>query len=310
MPTPARRSCLRCRAPLTQPGRRGRPRLLYHSDACRASHRRFVTELNRGIERSRYSLREITALLAGFDYSVGASTISDWQTGRSMPSRASEGPVKALEWVVGIPAGHLVRELAGIEEAAARLQRQIARRLNAASDGDRLISTAVRDLCYIRSSLRRTDREIRQSVVAKREQVDRYWVMYRVDGGRPAEIMALRNCTRGEMLRGSCGVYAAELRFPKPLRPDLPYDFEYLMSYPHSDIEDFAVQRSVQAPLERLSVGIQFEPDAHPRRLCTSTWPRADAPPEKTAERCRPGQCMAFLNLSNPDPGIYGFSWR
>src|SRR2546429_4459168 len=124
MPTQARRQCIRCRAALGQPGRRGRPRMNYHSDACRRAHNRFKTVLGRGIEHEGLPLREVSALLAQFDYSVSHSTIGAWRNGDSMPSRASEGLVKALEWILRIPAGHLVRELAGIEEAVARLQRQ------------------------------------------------------------------------------------------------------------------------------------------------------------------------------------------
>ena len=309
MPTQARRQCIRCQAALVQPGRRGRPRMNYHSDACRRAHNRFKTVLGRGIEHEGLPLREVSALLAQFDYSVSHSTIGAWRNGDSMPSRASEGLVKALEWILRIPAGHLVRELAGIEEAVARLQRQVARRLNVTSEDDRLITTAVRDQCYIRTSLQRTDRKIWQRVVAHREQVDRYWVMYRVEGGRPARIKAGPNCTPGELLRGGHGVCATELRFLKPLRPDESYEFGYLMSYPHSDVEDLSIQRSVQAPLEHLSVAVQFEPHACPRKLSTSTWLRTDAPPEETAERCLSGRHTALLNLSNPDPGIYGFSW-
>jgi hypothetical protein len=309
MTSPPRRQCIRCRAPLGQPGRRGRPRQLYHSDVCRAAHDRFTTKLRNGIARKEYSLREISSLLGQFDYSVSPSMISEWRNGHSMPSRASEGVVTALEWLLCIPRGHLVRELAGVEDAVAELQRQIARRLNTASDEERLQTIAVWDHSQVRNSLRRIERRIRQRVVATREQVDRYWVKYRVEGGRQAQILPGPGCRLGEVLRGSHGVCAAELRFPRPLHLDEPYEFRYRMSYPHSDIEDFSIQRAVQASLEYLSLGIQCEPDTHLPELRANIWRRTDTAPEETVEYSRSGQREAFLEASNPKPAIYGFTW-
>jgi hypothetical protein len=326
MPRAIRRSCLRCRTVLVQHAR-GRPRRLCCSDACRVAAAHFKTRLDRAIARSGLTLRQISDRLAEWEHPRCPSTLSDWRNGHSMPSRCSEASVRALELLLRLPAGDLVDETTwpvgagglrsgsgpadGLEQDLAYLRRRIARRLNAPSEADRLITTEVTDLCRIRAGHRRIDRDILQRVVARRDQVDRYWLIYLVEESRPAKVTAVSDCTIGEKLQGRHGVRAAELKFPTPLRRDEPHDFTYRLSYAQSATSELAVQRWVPpAHLERLVVAVEFDPSALPRRLWTSTWQHSDGPPEDTAERCLSRKHVAYLSLSNPPPGIHGFRWR
>jgi len=310
-------SCRGCRIALQDVHDPGGPQE-YCKECAEQPERWFSTRLARGIEQSPLSLRKISDEMGRAGYHIGHATLSDWRKGRYLPRASSAAHLRALERILHLPDGELALGMAldaGMgqrvrDEAAAKLRRRIARIQGTSPEEERLITTEIRDYSRVGKDRRQVDRVIGQRVVAQRDQVDRYLVLYTDEGGSQTSVDAVSECRRGLVLPPLDGVHAVELVLDKPLAKGEIYDFTFRISYGGGDKEDLMHRRWLPAGLEKLELRVEFPWDMRPRRLSTSTWLHTDAPPEDVAELWLSHRDTAKLRLTDPAVGTHGIRWN
>jgi hypothetical protein len=195
----------------------------------------FAAALRAAVRRRGLTLDRLRAHLARRGQAVALSSLSDWQHGRRRPR--SMGTVGALEQILGLPAGSLLRLLTdpapdprlgrGRPEhatALAELQSQLPgvreHPVDVVSTHEKITIDERRRCASIWS---------RTVVRARRDGVDRYLIRYYGDPDcviDRVELGALENCRTGRVLRHSAGVIVAELLFDQALRPGETWVFE------------------------------------------------------------------------------------
>ncbi|MFJ7207310.1 hypothetical protein ACIQWR_27710 [Streptomyces sp. NPDC098789] len=193
-------------------------------------------------------LHRVQHRLAARGIKVGVTSLSYWQQGARRPRRAeSLRAVRALEQILELPAGTLLRLLNGPEGAGADAARPPSRPYRTLASA----GTAVEELLAgmdlptdgglhtlghherVRIGARREliGRDSQQVVRAHRDGVDRYLAIHHGDPGcDPAavRVLAHENCRTGRIRRDpEAGLVVAELLFDARLRGGDTYVFGY-----------------------------------------------------------------------------------
>jgi hypothetical protein len=172
---------------------------------------------------------------------VGISSLSDWQHGRSRPGPGSLRTVSALEEILGLRAGSLVRLLVtSLVDGAYRVNRRggLDERADVvAALLDDLPGGGQRDVDVLnRHDKVSIDAHRRASMVwsrivvrAREDGVDRFVLRYFGDAGCDVDTVRLgllENCRLGEVRRHAAGVVVAELLFDDVLSAGQTWVFE------------------------------------------------------------------------------------
>jgi hypothetical protein len=173
------------------------------------------------------SLDRLRSRLVHRDLPVALSSLSDWQHGRRRPAgERSRAAVRALEEILGVPAGALIRLLdeatgpgGGLDDNEGPLGELLdqlpgSRTVHAfdvLSEHDKVVIDARRRTARLWS---------RTAVRARTGGIDRFHLRYFGDAGCDIErvhVDAVENCRLGQVLRHPAGVLVAELLFGEPL---------------------------------------------------------------------------------------------
>ncbi|MBW5481539.1 hypothetical protein [Streptomyces bambusae] len=193
-------------------------------------------------------LQRVQHRLAARGIRVGVTSLSYWQQGARRPQRhESVKAVRALEQILELPDGSLVRLLAAPDAAAADSARTAARSYRALLD----VGAAVEELLAgmelpadgglhtvghhervrIGAAGELVGRASQHVVRAHRDGIDRYLAVHHGDPGcapEGVEVVAYENCRPGRIRRHrEAAVVVAELLFDARLRHGDTYVFGY-----------------------------------------------------------------------------------
>jgi len=277
----------------------------------------FHVALRKAIRERGLTLDRVRAHLGRRGISIGLSSLSDWQTGRSRPvSPGSRPTVRALEDILGLAPTALSRLLGDGSGARAGVADigPVAELLDVVADSHtrdvELISTQHK--VDVDANGRLTRVWARTAIRVLRDGVDRYVARYYGDRGCDPSLVrtrALANCRLGRRLAHSTEpAVVYELVFEQPLRAGDTWLFESQLVDPSGGVcSEFAF--AFRQPTEQYILEVRFHPDAPP----TDT--RAFAQFDLTDQRHRIGSLpvsqhnAVHLIASTIDSGVLGIAW-
>ncbi|MCB5182858.1 hypothetical protein [Streptomyces antimicrobicus] len=208
----------------------------------------FHVALRTALAARRLPLHRVQHRLAARGIKIGVTSLSYWQQGARRPRRTeSVRAVRALEQILELPYGSLVRLLTAPDAAATDPARTAARSYRALltagaavegllaglelpADGG-LHTVGHHERVRIGRAGELRDRASQHVVRAHRDGVDRYLAVHHGDPGCDTDrvkVLAYENCRPGRIRRDrEAGVVVAELLFDARLRPGDTYVFGY-----------------------------------------------------------------------------------
>ncbi|HEV7712895.1 MAG TPA: helix-turn-helix transcriptional regulator [Asanoa sp.] len=273
----------------------------------------FHLALRKAIRERGLTLDRVRAHLARRGISIGLSSLSDWQTGRSRPSAART--VAALEEVLGLPPDALARLLdcAGSRVRLADIG-PVAELLDVVTDsrpGDlELVSTQHR--VHVDDGGRFTHMLVRTAIRALRDGVDRYVARFYGDRGcDPHQVRTrpLRNCRLGRRLvHRSAPAMVYEVVFEQALRAGDTWVFETQLAGPGSGVcSEFAV--GFRYPAEQCLLEVQFHPGAMPANTRAFTQFDLNDQRHSIGDLAVSRHNAVHLIASGVDSGVLGIAW-
>ncbi|GAB1511215.1 helix-turn-helix domain-containing protein [Actinophytocola sp. KF-1] len=285
----------------------------------------FHVALRAAIRARGLTLERLRAHLARRGISVGLSSLSNWQTGRTRPETAgSLRAVRALEDILGLPPRSLVALLptAGPDTRPDRARRtgvediapvtELLDRLPTALDRDvELVS--VQHKIVVDAQRCGTSMWSRTAVRALRDGVDRYVARYYGNPGcEPARVRPrpLGNCGLGRFVPHPTAPAAAfELVFGHVLRAGETWVFECEVVDPTAGVSsEFAY--GFRYPAEQYVLEVRFDPRARPA-ACYSFAQRDLSDERHTIERLDlTAHDTVHLVASAVSSGVLGIQWE
>ncbi|WP_203714361.1 hypothetical protein [Asanoa siamensis] len=250
--------------------------------------------------------------LARRGVSIGLSSLSDWQNGRSRP--VDGHVVGALEAVLGVPVGGLARLLD--DGARGRLADigPVAELLDAVADsrpGDIEI-VSIQQRVDLDEDGRFAGMWVRKAIRARRDGVDRYVARFYGDRDcdpRLVRTRALRNCRVGRRLvHPDAPAIVYELVFEQALRAGDTWVFESRLVDPSAGVcSEFAF--GFRYPAEQCLLEAQFHPGALPAR--TRAFAQFDLADRRhaIADLAMNRHNAVHLIASGVDSGVLGIAW-
>jgi hypothetical protein len=304
-------------------------------DGDRPSSRRrkaigFSDSLRDAIERSGLTLERVADAVAARGGRLAVSTLSHWQSGRSVPTRKDSLVVVGhLEDVLGLTSGSL-RALAkppyrgGRPTLESRMSpiaasfsggdrvRELLAEVDMSSD-ERLMRISQHDRCRIGPDRAKESLLVRQVLRATEDGADRFVIAFWHDTQQPLpRLLALRGCRVGRVVSDpAAAVLVAELLFTRPLGCGETIVTEHELRHlaPAPDGVDDCYGRSLRHPTRECLLEVDFDPGALPVR-CEQL-----AEPEKLSE-------PAIRRVLTPDadghvhalangfgPGVFQIRW-
>lgn len=271
----------------------------------------FHVALRAAIQRSGLTLDRLRSRLARRGIWVGLSSLSDWQTGRSLPGPNSLRAVRALEEILRLPAGTLIELLAERRVADIGAVAELLDALPGSRDrGVELISVHNKIAIDARRGSAYT--WTRTAIRALRDGVDRHVVRYYGNSGCvPALVRprAVGNCRVGRIVpHPSEPALIYELLFDQTLRAGDTWVFETrLLDRSGGVCTEFAY--GFRFPAEQYLLQVRFHPSALPARCYT--FAQRDLADERhpTGELPLSGHNGVHLVASRVPSGVLGIKW-
>jgi hypothetical protein len=267
------------------------------------------------------TLQRLRWHLAGRGIPIGVSSLSDWQHGRSRPGPASRPAVRALEQVLRLPTGSLVRLLVTADGGGAPRPRRglderdhvVAELLAGLPGGDRRnLDVLVRhDKVYVDAFGHASTVWSRVVVRAQRPGVDRFVVRYFGDPGCDVDSVRFRpleNCRLGEVRRHRSGVAVAELLFDSVLAAGQTWVFEERLVDPTGEpcTEHAHGFLGVE---EQYLLEVRFDPARLPSDCHAFGQPGLRDERRRTADLPLNADHAVHVHASGGSAGLIGISW-
>lgn len=258
----------------------------------------FAQALSHAVAERGLSLEEVRRALDRVGYGVTTTTLSYWQSGRSMPRRAdSIRAVVALEHILGTPAGvltagldptrtsHVLRRLPAVGLAARvpQLLERLFEELSLPLVQDFVVGS-IHDTLTLhdggRSGVQRT-RSVLQASADGLRVIPGFFQETRA-GTRPPHLLAGRGCTIGaSRVLVEEALIVAEVVLPHPLQSGECAMFEVEVVWQRGDEPILEHSRSSQYSIQALHLGVDFDGPA----------------PADVEYRWRPGPDSAFQTV-------------
>lgn len=299
----------------------GRPKITTLDDAPT-----FATALSAAITAQRLSLDRIRNRLTAAGAPISIATLSYWQSGRSLPTRASSlRVVGALETVLGLDPGALTslvtderrrRQVADTDwetvipasELAARDIAELGFRLPDAE----LTRESVHDVLTINSDGTEAHQRTRLVLRAAYAGAQRWPVVLEQDAeqGVVPEVTALSGCSVGRTIaRPDYNLVVAEMCLPRPLERGELALVDYLATFGPTEQVSFRMERSCITPVRELVLEARFPADAHPETVVAFSRPQMEDAADTGLEEVELCEGRAQLIRHDLDRGIYGLRW-
>ncbi len=245
----------------------------------------FSEVLSRAVQARGLSLDRIRARLEAAGVPVSNATLSYWQSGRSLPTRArSLRTLVELEGILQLEPGTLI-ELIRTADGRTRhqlfawqtivptgeLAEQIIAQMGMEVSG-RISRVSVHDTLTVDANRCETSHLTRQVLRAERSGVQTFPVVYKQEGEEPGapEIEAILGCHIGEVVEvPERQLMVAEVVLPRPLQRGELALTETLVSMKPAPSD--LMTRSVFEPMREVAMAVQFHPQALPQSARTYT---------------------------------------
>lgn len=275
----------------------------------------FHVALRRAVRESGLTLDRLRTHLARRGLRVGLSSLSDWQTGRSLPGRADAARVvSALEELLELEPSALARLLSG-DEAQRKFAKVgvVAELLDQmGKPGDQTLDILSQHHKVTLDSEGRTASIWSRTVVrAPRNGVDRYVGCY-FDDCEPSlfQVRALSNCRLGRRLEHPTDpAVAYELIFDQSLGQGATWVFDRMLSSGRDDsCSEFAF--AFRNPHEQYVLEVQFDPDAPPINVTAFAHDDVQGARRPLHDLTLSSHNSVHLIASAVDSGVLGIHWN
>lgn len=288
----------------------------------------FHIALRTAIEARGLGLDRIRHHLAARGVAVSTTSLSYWQSGKTRPEHPkSLSAIDTLEEILELPTGSL-RSLLGPRRARG------PRTLRADSDNPETVlgGADVRQLAdqvplvrenladiitqqvvvHVNKHRQESLVELTMLVRARREDVDRYILLYRGDPGCNIEqvhLEAVRDCEIGKVVRHPKEpTMVAEVMFPGPLRQGDLQMFQVNISGTNtiSDGHGHAFRHSV----EQYVLQVRFDDEQLPARLYQFAQTQLSRQRKETGDMQLSANNTVELAATQLQPGALGVAWE
>lgn len=286
----------------------------------------FAAVLSKAVQARGLSLDRIRARLEMAGVPVSNATLSYWQSGRSMPTRArSLRTLVELESILELEPGSLI-EL--IRSADGRIRHQLfawQSVLPGASVAEQIISDlgidstglvsriGLHDTATIGADRTESTQLTRQVLRAERSGVRSWPVVIQQDTADQVtpEIEAVFGCRVGRVvLVLERQLLVAEMILPRPLQRGELAVTERLITWAPTATPSFRLAKACPEPLREIAIGVQFHPRALPTSVASFSSASIDDAPSPGDEIPVPlNEGQAQVVRHDVPPGIYGLRW-
>lgn len=285
----------------------------------------FAEVLSRAVQARGLSLDRIRARLEAAGVPVSNATLSYWQSGRSLPTRArSLRTLVELEGILQLEPGSLI-EL--IRTADGRTRHQLFAWQSVVPSGEiaeqviaemgievsgRISRVTVHDTLTIDAHRNETSQLTRQVLRAERSGVQSFPVVYQGEGDEPGapEVEAVFGCHVGKVVDvPERQLTVAEMVLPRPLQRGELVLTEYLVTM--KPAPSTQMTRSVYDNAREIALAVQFHPAALPKEAYAFTLPSLkdpDAPETGVVRLPVLDNQIQYVRL-DAEPGVQGLRW-
>lgn len=275
----------------------------------------FHTAFRAAIRDSGLTLDRLRCRLARRGITVGLSSLSDWQNGRSRPEQANSlRAVRAIEEILELPAGSLTQLLTAVRRPTLPDIGAVAELLDSLPGsrerGFELIS--IHHKVIINAHRRTALVWTRTAIRALHDGIDRYVVRYYGNPGCVAALVRpqpLANCRLGRFLpHPDAPALVFELLFDQSLRAGETWVFEsQVVDRSASETTEFAY--GFRIPAEQYLLEVRFHPKALPARCYTFAQLDLDDERHPTRELTLSKYHTVHLIASAITSGVLGIKW-
>ena len=292
----------------------------------------FDSALREAVRARGLTLDRLRSHLARRGISVGLSSLSDWQHGRSRPgSPKSLQAVNALEEILGLHRNTLIGLLAKAQPPdtwnRARSRSVVKRGLDeskspfaellrdfAGAPADDGLDIVTRHQIVKVDTQRRSAGVLTRSVVrAKRDGVDRYLVRFTGDPGCDLSRVSfsdMENCRLGRIRRHPTEpVLVAEMLFDEVLSAGETWVYQYRIADPSGGATCEEFGHGFVRPESQYILEIRFDPHVLPTDVHAYTRPTLNAPRRRTGTLSLNRHHGVHLVASDVCAGLIGIAW-
>lgn len=283
----------------------------------------FPAVLSRAVEARGLSLDRIRARLEAAGVPVSNATLSYWQSGRSLPTRArSLRTLVELEAILHLepgtltdlirrPDGRTRHELFPWQSVvpAGELAEQIIAEMGMEGAG-RVSRISVHDTLTLDADGLESSYLVRQVLRAERNGVRNFPIVFQQDGGGgPLEVEGIFGCHAANVVDvPERNLMVAEMALSRPLRRGELVLTEHLLTLRPSPSS--IMTRSFPEPLRELVLAVQFHPKKLAAQVTGFSRPSIDpeAPESDVVSVPVIGDQTQLVRLDVP-PGVHGLRW-
>jgi len=286
----------------------------------------FAEVLTAAIQNRGLSLERIRARLEAADVPVSIATLSYWQSGRSLPTRArSYHTLVELEGILNLAPGHLTSLT---HPPDGRTRRELfawqtvlpARELAAAIIDDLGIDmqgqlTRVTMADHVTIGADRSEQTLQSLTTwrAERNGLHRWAVVLEQDTDTPQGgpvIEPMFGCRLGEVVEvPEHRLVVAEMLALRPLQRGDLFTSAYRIDYAPSALPSFRMQRSCAETVRVLSLMVTFDPEALPARVQARTLEAIDDEEPTSSFDVPLTLTEAQVVRVDVRPGVYSLYW-
>jgi len=265
----------------------------------------FSVVLSRAVRERGLSLDRIRARLEAAGVPVSNATLSYWQSGRSLPTRArslrtADGRTRhqLFSWQSVVPSGVIAEQIIG------EMGMEVAGRISRVTVHDTLTMDADRcETLWLSRQVLRAERSGVQTfpVVVQGEES--------AEPGSP-EIEPVFGCAVGRLVDvPERQLTVAEMLLPRPLQRGELVLTEYLVTM--KPAPSLLMTRSCFEPVREVALAVQFHPAALPVEVFSFTQTSLDDPqaPETDVRAVPVHECQVQTVRLDAAPGVYGLRW-
>ena len=286
----------------------------------------FADVLTAAVQARGLSLERIRARLDAADAPVSIATLSYWQSGRSLPTRArSYHTLVELERILGLEVGDLTshthtsdgrtrRELFPWQTVipVRELATQIIEDLGIEAQG-RLARVTMFDHLTVRSDRTEDTQESQILWRAERNGLHRWPLVLLQDADAPGPLPAIESlfgCRLGEVIEvPERHLIVAEMIALRPMQRGDHFTSGHRISFPPTSLPSFRMTRAASDRLRSVSLCVTFDERTLPRSVRGGFSAAMDAEPEEhfTVELA---DHEAQLVRTEAAPGVHSLFWE
>ncbi|MBK8464147.1 MAG: hypothetical protein IPL36_14370 [Nigerium sp.] len=287
----------------------------------------FAEVLTAAIQARGLSLERIRSHLDQAGVPVSIATLSYWQSGRSLPTRArSFHTLVELERVLGVEAGHLTQHTYTADGRTRRETfewQKVVPSLDVVSEviadldldwHGELTRIAVQDHLTIGRDRSEQAQEVRVIWRTERSGLPRWAVVSEQDaqGATSQTVEPLMGCALGEVVEfPERNLLIAEMTAHRPMQRGELFACEYRLTSTPTTMPSFRLLRAVSNTMKTLTMVIRFHPDAQPvsvRAGIQASMDDDDVPADTVDVPISAGEAQHVW--TDPKPGVYSMLWK